>query len=157
CRCGTINCEAEIVRENGHVSRRSTTFSSRGQRGQLQRSAFSGSSLAPCLPRSWTRSRYHLPPSVRLGDPCRTLKGHRVAGAVIKAPITSTYLPVLGAWFERIDYGDYTLFKAPMRGSSLFCLLCPHSIWAEGMLPRLPASYAKTRHAFLSLHHRYGT
>src|SRR6185295_15665979 len=55
--------------------------------GQLQRSAFSGRSLAPCLPRYWTRSRYHLPPSVRLGEPWGRLKGHRVAGAVIKADI----------------------------------------------------------------------
>ena len=48
----------------------------------------SSRSLAPCLPRSWTRSRYHLPPSVRLGEPWSRLKGHRVAGAVIKACIT---------------------------------------------------------------------
>ena len=60
-------------------------FSSRGQMGQLQRSDFSGRSLAPCLPRYWIRSRYHLPPSVRLGEPWSRLKGHRVAGAVIKA------------------------------------------------------------------------
>src|SRR5262245_28002783 len=64
--------------------------------GQLQRSAFSGSSLAPCLPRSWTRSRYHLPPSDRLGEPWGRLKGHRVAGAVIKAQNIRTRLSIKG-------------------------------------------------------------
>ena len=73
-------------------------------------------------------------------------------------PLPSTHLPVLGAWCKRMDYGDYTLCKAPMRGGSLLDpLLCPHSVWAEGMPPRRPASCARTRHASLPLHHGYDT
>src|SRR2546428_2413272 len=92
-RCGTINYEDSTILGNVPALQPSSPFCSRVLTGRPQRSDFSGRSLAPCVPRYWTRSRYRLPPSVRLGEPWGRLKGHRVAGAVIEAGLTMLTFP----------------------------------------------------------------
>ena len=57
-------------------------------------------------------------------------------------PITSTYVPILGAWCKRMGYGAYTLHKALMRGRSLYALSALTASWpracCRGCLPPAP-------------------